>query len=252
MLSKFVSSWKDIGDRRYFHIKNGANGIQMVFTTRLGGQSLAPFDSFNLGAHVGDNLEHVEQNRKQLQIDWHLDSSPLWLNQTHSTKIIYGGKYDALPVGDACYSDQIGQTCAVMTADCIPLLATAKDGKRVMAIHAGWRGLAAGIVEKSLSLLGEGVFVAIGAHIGKAHFQVGENVRQQFIDKSLENDKFFTSDSHGKYLADLSGICKNIIVKQNAVIIPTNLGCTFEQQESYFSYRRDGETGRQVSMIWRS
>ncbi len=249
MQSADFHGWVEVGDRSYYRIQIG--NISMAFTTRLGGRSSAPYTGFNLAEHVGDEHSQVCANRQLLKDDLDLPVKPMWLNQVHGVDVARWQHADQTLAADACFSDQIDQVCAVMTADCIPLLAFSADTNRVVAVHAGWRGLADGIVQNALALLGKGSTVAIGPHISQANFQVGAEVREQFIAQQQAWEAFFIADSADKYRADLAGICRSIIIQNDGEIIATPFDCTFANHEKYFSYRRDGETGRMASLIWR-
>lgn len=251
MLSDIKQVWRRLEDRYYFHVSI-QNKIHCVFTTRLGGSSEGAFNGLNLAQHVGDDSQAVECNRRLVAQDWRLPSQVFWLNQTHSVKLVPWQEAQCAIEADASYSQQANQVCGVMTADCIPLLAVSADGNTVAAIHAGWRGLADGIVENTLMKLGAGSIVVIGPHIQQSNFQVGAEVRQIFIEKDAAFTKHFINDGTGKYLADIGAICRAIISNMQCSIIEAPLSCTFEDSEHFYSYRRDGQTGRMASLIWRT
>lgn len=237
--------------------------IRALCTTRSGGVSLPPFDSFNLASHVGDAPLSVKQNRQILNDMAHLPSDPMWLEQLHTDKLVSLNGVDSsswsAPEADAAWSSEAGQVAVVMTADCLPLLVTNRAGSLVCAIHAGWKGLANGIVRKSLLALAEkpeNLLVWIGPSIRQPHFEVGQDVFEAFVKHSPKSARYFQmqeADSHStqtKYLADLAGLLifelKALGVEQ---IYDSGL-CSYEEDSRFYSYRRDGQTGRMASLIW--
>lgn len=228
------------------------NHVKTLITTRQGGISLAPFDSNNLGDHVGDNPHHVAYNRKILAKKVKHDI--VWLNQTHST-IVLPLRQDSIHEqvnADASFSDTPKTPCCVMTADCLPLLVTNFSGTKVAAIHGGWRGLAGGIIENTLSHFQESpsqLMAWLGPAIGPRQFEVGQDVVDIFVHRDTDNKRCFLP--HGsKYLADIYQLARNILQAYGVIQISGGNYCTVEQEEEFFSYRRDGQTGRMASLIW--
>ncbi len=237
-------------------IKNGLKAdwpapdfIKAGTTLRQGGVSKGSFDSFNLATHVGDEFAAVRQNRSMLNVP----NPPQWLEQVHSTRAIL------LPVeenglkADAAYTSDKNIVCAVMTADCLPLLITNKQGSCVAAIHAGWRGLCAGIIEttiKELAVEPESLLVWLGPAIGADVYEVGEEVYYAFIKVDDEAKQAFTSVSEGHWLFDIYHLAKLRLNKIGVKQIYGGDRCTLSEEEQFFSYRRDGVTGRMASMIW--
>lgn len=234
---------------------HAAPNIHAFTTTRHGGVSQAPYDSFNLGDHVGDEKSAVKNNRTLLVERFHLPQSPIFLNQTHSTRVIRlpyeGENLDA----DAVYTNQPNQVCVVMTADCLPVLFTTQQGDEVAAAHAGWRGLCDGILEQTLSHFHakpEDIIAWLGPAIGQKSFQVGEEVRQQFLAHDPNAAQAFISDptAQGKYLADLYHLARQRLAKQGIHHINGGNHCTYLEKNRFFSFRRDKQTGRMASVIW--
>ncbi len=217
-------------------------GVKSLITTRTGGVSLPPFESFNLGSHVGDDLQHVSENRKRLRDV--LPSEPKWLNQTHSTHVVDLDKAQAFE-GDAAFTRKNGIVCAVLTADCLPILLAGKGC--VGALHAGWRGLASGIVEETVGAMHDADLIAyLGPAIGQDAFEVGEEVRDAF---PLESHAF-RKGAPGKWHADLYSIARAKLEKLGIRQVYGGAYCTHSEHSRFFSYRRSGQTGRMCSLIW--
>ncbi|MFZ7135618.1 peptidoglycan editing factor PgeF [Avibacterium avium] len=229
--------------------------IHAFTTLRQGGVSQAPYDSFNLGDHVGDDKNSVKTNRTLLVEQFYLPQFPLFLNQTHSTRVIHlpydGNNLDA----DAVYTNQPNQVCLVMTADCLPVLFTNQQGTEVAAAHAGWRGLCDGVLEQTVQQFQaepQEIIAWLGPAIGPKSFQVGEDVRQQFIAQDPNAAQAFVPDpiEQGKYLADLYHIARLRLNKLGISQISGGEHCTYLEKTAFFSYRRDKQTGRMASLIW--
>lgn len=222
-------------------------------TTRIGGVSLPPFDSLNLGSHVGDEPEAVRENRSRLLSLANLPQHPLWLEQVHGTKVLHlNGNAFENRQADAVYTNQAGQVCAIMTADCLPVLFCSKDGKEVAAAHAGWRGLCDGILENTVAQFTKPtneIMAWFGPAIGPKKFEVGAEVRQAFINQSSDLDLGFIAQGD-KFLADIYLLAR---IKLQAIGISSIYGgsfCTVSDEYRFFSYRRAGITGRMASLIW--
>lgn len=231
--------------------------IRAFCTTRQGGVSQSPYDSFNLAEHVGDDPLSVEENRKRLEQVLSLPESPLWLNQQHTAQLFFLdgiASRKSRSVADAAWSAQRGRVAVVMTADCIPVLVTNRKGSLVAAIHAGWKGLAKGIVRKSLKALPEesaNLISWIGPSIRQAHFEVGQDVYDAFCNKSSQaTDCFQPRSQSGKYLCDLPGLLKLELTEMGVGEVYDSGLCTYEDESRFYSYRRDGQTGRMASLIW--
>lgn len=233
-----------------WHIPQGVN---IAFSTRKGGASKAPYASLNLGLHVGDNKVDVMLNRASIEKSLSLPQSPAWLDQVHSIDVIEADNKN-LHTADGSFTAVKQQVCAVMTADCLPVLLCDKQGKEVAAVHAGWRGLCDGIIEVALTKLtaeNSQVIAYLGPAIGPTVFEVGSEVRDLFIALHSEASTFFKpSHSAGKYLADLQGLATLRLMLAGVDEIYQSNTCTYINDSDYFSYRRDGITGRMASFIW--
>ncbi|MGB0894445.1 MAG: peptidoglycan editing factor PgeF [Parashewanella sp.] len=230
--------------------------VGIAMTNRHGGLSNFPFDSLNLGCHVGDDNEKVLANRSLLKQQFNLPSDPIWLSQVHGTDVV---DLSAITLSslkpieaDGSYTNQAGQVCAVMTADCLPVLLCDKQGTQVSAVHAGWRGLCNGIIEQGVnkfSTHANQLIAYLGAAIGAEAFEVGSEVKAAFTSKNAEAKKAFKLQKNGKYLADIYLLAIQRLHKLGVTEIYQSTHCTYSNSD-YFSYRRDGKTGRQASLIW--
>ncbi|MDN0084721.1 peptidoglycan editing factor PgeF [Crenobacter sp. SG2305] len=226
--------------------------VRTLITTRAGGVSKPPFDSLNLGRHVGDDDAAVTANRAKLAE--RLPAEPAWLSQVHSTVAV-----DATQVGkpapeaDASFTDRSGVVCAVMTADCLPVLLTDRAGSVVAAAHAGWRGLCNGVIENTVEAMGVApieLMAWLGPAIGPDAFEVGAEVREAFMAHDERAETAFEPIGDGKYLADIYALARQ---RLNALGVSQVYGgehCTVLERERFFSYRRDRVTGRMASCIW--
>jgi len=227
--------------------------VHAVVTTRQGGVSLPPYDSMNLAAHVGDAPERVAENRRRLSDCLQLSVEPLWLNQVHGTRIVELGAAAADEEADGSVSRSPGRACVVMTADCLPVLLCDRAGGKVAAVHAGWRGLAAGAVEAAVRQLGgePGELMAwLGPAIGPEHFEVGDEVRAAFIQDDVDAARAFRPHGGGKWLADIYQLARLRLLGVGVTRVYGGGACSFEEAERYYSYRRDKTTGRMASLIW--
>ena len=232
--------------------------IKAGTTVRTGGVSQAPYDSFNLATHVGDEPSQVLQNRQQFLSELKLTTAPHWLEQTHSTEAILLPANETLVKADASYSFEKKTVCVVMTADCLPLLITDKEGSCVAAIHAGWRGLADGIVERTIAQLPakeESLLVWLGPAIGAKVYEVGEEVYDAFTEADIEAQQAFQevvvqgmSEKH--WLFDIYHMATLKLKRLGINHIYGGDFCTFSDEQQFYSYRRDGVTGRMASFIW--
>ena len=223
--------------------------VKSLMTTRAGGVSGAPWASLNLGDHVGDDPAHVAANRARLRQQ--LPADPGWLKQIHSTTVVEAGA--GLLEADAAFTRRAATVCAVLTADCLPVLLCNRTGSVVAAAHAGWRGLAGGVLEASVAAMqvpASEIMAWMGAAIGPQAFEVGDEVRQAFIAQHPEAAVAFLQHAPGKWLADIYQLAR---IRLNQVGVQAIYGgerCTFNETDSFYSYRRDGVTGRMASLIW--
>jgi YfiH family protein len=230
------------------------SNVKALVTTRHGGSSIAPYESLNLADHVGDDVACVAHNRALLARECRLPDKPFWLSQVHGCSVVSPDSASPGCQADAVYSDQPGVVCAVLTADCLPLLITDRKGKEVCAVHAGWRGLAAGVVENALqrfSSPAQELLVWLGPAIGPAAFEVGDEVRERFLSHRQDAAEFFTITRPGHWLADIYALARMRLNAAGVGFICGGDFCTFNQESLFFSYRRDGKTGRMAAMIWR-
>lgn len=224
-------------------------------TTRRGGVSQAPWHSLNLGDHVADDPAHVAANRALLRR--HLPAEPHWLKQVHSARVADLDRGDALEA-DAAVTRQRGTVCAVLTADCLPVLFCDRAASVVAAAHAGWRGLADGVLEATVAAMqvdpGE-ILAWLGPAIGPRAFEVGDEVRQAFVGRHAEAATAFVP--HGlapgappRWLADIYRLARVRLHRAGVDAVHGGGRCTFGEPESFFSYRRDGVTGRMAALVW--
>jgi copper oxidase (laccase) domain-containing protein len=273
--------------------------IHAATTLRTGGVSQGPYASLNPAAHAGDDTGRVRQNRQIIKEMLDLPAEPVWLDQIHSNRAVNaanplyspsqkGGRGD-LQQADASYTNESGVVCAVMTADCLPLLVCSMDGLQVAAIHAGWRGLLAGVIHNTVVamqiplnppastcsgqafLKGEGgkfyntdlsspdankvsrgdLLVWLGPAIGPDCFEVGAEVRDVFMEKSVEFVAAFKEQGNGKWFADIYQLARIELAALGITNVYGGTFCTFTQHEHFYSYRREAQTGRMATLIWR-
>jgi YfiH family protein len=242
--------------------------VGALSTTRRGGVSPAPYDDgmggggLNLGTHVGDQPHNVAHNRAILTAQ--LPGEPAWLSQVHGTAVVDLAKVNRqqVPEADASLSTVPGKVCTIMTADCLPVLLCDKQGKTVAAAHAGWRGLASGVLEntvESMRAAGAGELMAwMGPAIGQYRFEVGPDVMQAFLNGAFDESsaRHVTSafspvaDKPGKYLADIYSLARYLLRRAGVKEVHGGEFCTVSNSGRFYSYRRDGVTGRQATLIW--
>ncbi len=230
-------------------------GVMACTTLRTGGYSQAPWSSWNLADHVGDDPDHVRQNRRNLTESLRLPDEPVWLKQVHGIGVITidGDKPAMNSVADGSYTRVPGKVCVVQTADCLPVLITSRQGTEVAAIHAGWRGLANGVLESGLKKFrcaADDLTVWLGPAIGPERFEVGEEVKAAFMKKDPMAGKAFKKTTENKYQADLYQLARQRLKLSGVSRVYGGGYCTHSDQERFFSYRRDGQTGRMASLIW--
>lgn len=226
-------------------------GVRAISTLRPGGVSNGPYASLNLGQHVGDDPARVSENRRRLRSELSLPDEPLWLRQVHGTRIIDAGTPDD-PTADGSTACRPGLVCAVMTADCLPVLLCSHDGQRIGAVHGGWRGLAAGIIEAAVGVLGAGGLTAwLGPAIGPHAFDVGDEVHRAFLVRGPEFGEAFRPAGRGAWKADLHAIARLQLAAAGVTDVHGGEHCTYSDSQRFFSYRRDGTTGRMATLIWR-
>lgn len=228
--------------------------VRVVTTSRDGqGISRPPFDRFNLADHVGDDPAAVAANRAQLVSQLNLPSAPVWLEQIHGTGVVTLPSSMTKPQADASVTAKPGVVCAVLTADCLPVLFCDRAGTRVAAAHAGWRGLAGGVLEATVSSLDvppQELLAWLGPAIGPRAFEVGEEVRAAFMAEDLAAKSAFVQTRPGHWHADLYALARRRLARLGIESVYGGGHCTFEDAQRFYSYRRDGRTGRMASLIW--
>lgn len=228
-------------------------GVRALSTFRSGGTSGAPYESLNLGDHVGDAAANVAENRRRLAAAAGLPVEPVWLEQVHGTHVADLDGFGGAGPADAAFTRQAGRVCAILTADCLPLLLTADTGGLVAAAHAGWRGLALGVIEATVQALKvpPGRLLAwLGPAIGPKHFEVGPEVREALLQGDSGADAAFVANERGRFMADLATLARRRLSALGVSRVHGGGECTFAAGDRYFSHRRDGITGRQATLIW--
>jgi YfiH family protein len=232
--------------------------VRAAFTLRAGGVSAGSYASLNLGQHVGDDALAVAENRRRLAAGLMLPAEPLWLSQVHSSAVVEADLLppkEIAPQGDAALSRQPGRVLAVQVADCLPLLLAHRDGAAVAVVHAGWRGLAAGVIESSVAALGyhgEQLHAWLGPAIGPAHFEVGAEVRAAFCARDGEAAAAFVANERGRWQCDLHLLARQRLSALGVRSIHGEPRCTYGESDAFYSFRRDGSTGRMAALIWLS
>ncbi len=227
--------------------------VHTWITTRVENRSQAPYAGGNLATHVGDDIESVALNRQQLQQQLGLQQSPQWLNQVHGTTVVETPFTLAeTPMADGCWTERKQTPCAVLTADCLPILLANQEGTRVAALHAGWRGLAAGIVAQGVQRFEDPrdqILAWIGPAIAQASYEVGEEVREIFCQQDARAEACFLPSAGGRWLASMVGLARLRLQQLGVEAVYGGEWDTFSE-ERFFSYRRDGITGRFATLIW--
>ncbi len=226
--------------------------VRAVSTTRAGGVSAGPYASLNLGDHVEDDPAAVAENRARVRK--RLPAEPLWLKQVHLAGVADADSASGVPEADASVARQPGKVCAILTADCLPLLLCDRAGNVVAAAHAGWRGLAGGVIEaavEAMKVSPDEVLAWLGPAIGPAAFEVGGAVRDAFLAFDPAAEAAFVARENGKWLADIFLLARLRLGKIGVTAVYGGGVCTYSDSERFYSYRRDGATGRMASLIWR-
>jgi YfiH family protein len=225
--------------------------VRSLITTRRGGTSEGPYSSFNLGTHVGDDANAVAKNRQRLRSE--LPAEPLWLDQVHGTRVIEAEEGAPAPKADAAIAHSGGKVLAVMSADCLPVLLCDRGGTVVGIAHAGWRGLAAGVIENAVHAMErepKSLLAFLGPAIGPSAYEVGKDVRDAFVRNDADAACAFIDRPNGKFLADLYALARQRLAKAGIMAVFGGTYCTYHEPDRFFSYRRDGATGRMASLIW--
>jgi len=227
--------------------------VKALTTLRSGGVSVAPYDSFNLADHVSDNPDHVKENRKRLMESAGLPAEPVWLQQVHGTRVIDAAAYKAGEKADGSFTSKASVVCAVLTADCLPVFICDEAGEQVALLHAGWRGLANGVIEQGVAAMhspASGLLVWLGPAIGAQVFVVDDEVRQVFIKNDKAAEAAFRQAGPGKWLADLYQLARLRLQAQGIQAISGGGYCTYTDDSRFYSFRRNPMCGRMASLIW--
>jgi YfiH family protein len=280
-------------------------GVRAAFTLRTGGVSVAPYDSLNLGARIGDSPKAVAENQRRVREKLRLPAEPIWLEQVHGVEVVElravagsgvraaagggaagagtpslanaaaprdtadgtgddharsggtlaqrGNSPDLLQTGDASVARRAGWVCAIRVADCMPVLFAAQDGSVVGAAHAGWRGLAGGVLEATIGRFGvpaSKLIAWMGPAIGPRHFEVGDDVRDAFMASDADSASAFVANTRGRWQCDLYALARRRLKALGVSAIYGGGWCTFADADRFFSYRRDGQCGRMAALIW--
>ncbi|HEY5861710.1 MAG TPA: peptidoglycan editing factor PgeF [Casimicrobiaceae bacterium] len=225
--------------------------VKAFVTTRNGGASAGPYASFNLGLRVNDDPQTVGRNRALLRE--YLPAEPRWLVQVHGNLVVSADSVRQPVEADAATSRSPDTVCAIMVADCMPVLLADREGAAIAIAHAGWRGLAAGVVDnavRALAIAPGRVVAWLGPAIGPDAFEVGADVRDAFVAADASADTAFRPKSHGKWLADLAALARQRLAHCGVHDVHGGGVCTWSTPARFFSYRRDGETGRMAALLW--
>ena len=229
--------------------------VKLLSTPRFleGGRSKGSFDNFNLALHVNDEKVAVLGNRALLLRHYNLPSMPIWINQTHSNISVDADSISSIVNADASYSKKLGTVCGVLTADCLPVFVSNREGTTVGIAHAGWRGLVDGVIEsliESLDCNGEDLIAHLGPAISQLSFEVGGEVKSQYLSKN-KNFKNCFAYLNNKYYLDLYDAARVVLKSLGVASISGGDRCSYKESDQYFSYRRDGEcSGRMAHLIW--
>jgi YfiH family protein len=229
-------------------------GVHAIVTTRIGGVSTGAKASFNLAAHVGDDPAAVAENRRRLRAALDLPAEPLWLRQVHGTAVVvHDGTAPREPEADAAVTFDPGRVLAVLTADCLPVVLASRDGRRLGVAHAGWRGLAGGVLEATVAALGvpgDDLVAWLGPAISRAAFEVGDEVRAAFVDVDPATATAFVANARGRWQADLYALARRRLGCLGVREISGGGDCTYALAEAWFSFRRDRDCGRMATVAW--
>jgi hypothetical protein len=235
-------------------------GVRAFISTRMGGVSLPPFASNNVGLHVGDDPFAVEKNRARLSVQLGLQKTPQWLEQIHGVKVVAAKADGVVRTADGSYSNQRGQACLVMTADCLPILLCDKQGSQVAALHCGWRSLAKGICARGLQKFNGNpgdIMAYLGPAIAQPNFEVGVDVLDAFFKSARSHEHreqiaaaFVSAHRPLHFFADIYALARAELAALGVMATYGGGYCTYAEADRFYSYRRDKVTGRMASLIW--
>jgi YfiH family protein len=232
--------------------------VRAAFSLRSGGTSEPPWDTLNLGVHVGDDPSAVLENRRRLANALRLPSEPVWLDQVHGNDVLEVDArsrptLDSRPRADALVTRAPGVVLAIQVADCLPVLFSSRDGRVIGAAHAGWRGLAAGVLEATVTAMGvppAEIVAWLGPSIGPAHFEVGDEVRAAFLAGQADAERAFSPNPRGRWQCDLPALARQRLTALGLGSVAGGSWCTAADPVRFFSHRRDQRTGRMAALIW--
>ena len=232
-----------------------STNVKAFVTTRAGGVSRPPYDTFNVGFSTGDDADAVRENRARL--DALLPAPPRWLKQVHGARVLEAQTVQDRPEADASFTRERGTVCVIQVADCLPVLLTDRSGSVVAAAHAGWRGLASGVIDNPVAAMTSGgtpareLLAYIGPGIGPSAFEVGDDVREAYVSRDAGAAAAFALHGAGKWLADLPALARRALARCGVNTIHGGDLCTYSDPVRFYSYRRDRNTGRMAALIWR-
>ena len=229
-------------------------GVRALVTTRAGGVSAGPYRSFNIGFSTGDDDRAVEANRARLRSM--LPAEPGWLKQVHGAHVVDAASVESRSEADAAFARSPGTVCAIQVADCLPVLFAERGGSIVAAAHAGWRGLAAGVIDNTVAAMARvgaranEIIAYIGPGIGPTAFEVGDEVREAYVRRDAGAAAAFTAHGADKWLADLPLLARRALERCGVSAVSGGNLCTYSDAQRFYSYRRDITTGRMAALIW--
>lgn len=227
--------------------------VRAAVTTRAGGVSTGAYATLNLGAHVGDDPSAVAENRRRVREALKLSVEPTWLNQVHGTNVVEAGAYAEPPTADASFARSPGAVCVVLTADCLPVLFCDDAGTCVAAAHAGWRGLVGGVLGATVNALKtapQSLMAWLGPAIEQDAFEVGDEVREQFLSRDPANADAFVRNARGRWQADIYTLARHELTRLGVTRIYGGDFACYADSERFFSYRRENRTGRMGTVVW--
>ncbi|MBB6094933.1 hypothetical protein HNQ60_003820 [Povalibacter uvarum] len=227
--------------------------VRAAATLRSGGVSGDEYASLNLAMHVGDDPAAVAENRRRLREALELTAEPAWLNQVHGINVVEARQHKEPTTADASVSTRPDQVCVVMTADCLPVIFCDRDGTRVGAAHAGWRGLVGGVLEETIKALGvppDRLLAWLGPAIEQPAFEVGSEVREQFVARDPANAAAFEANARERWQADLYALARQELSRLGVTDVHGGGFRVFADEERFFSYRRSSKTGRMATLVW--